>query len=70
MRTFCDARAVKMNRDIQLIPFGLEFGFAFGANIGLGYHNEIQNDEQNKYRHGNKVPRDIEVAAKPIDLAG
>jgi hypothetical protein len=70
MRAFCDTGAVEMNRDIYLIPLGLKFGFTFGADIGFGNHSEIQNNEQNQYRHGNKVPRDIEVAAKPIDLAG
>ena len=59
-----------MDRDIYLIPFGLEFGFAFGADIGLGNHNAIQNNEQNKYRNGYKIPRNIKVTAKPIHLTG
>ena len=57
-----------MDRDIYLIPFRLELGFAFRADIRLGNHNEIQSNKQNKYRNNYKIPRDIEMATKPINL--
>ena len=59
-----------MDRDIYLIPFRLEFGFAFRADIRLGNHNEIQSNKQNKYRNNYKIPRNIGMASKPIDLTG
>ena len=59
-----------MDRDIYLIPFGLEFGFAFGADIGFRNHNKIQDGKQNEYRNDYKIPRNIEMASKPIDPAG
>ena len=59
-----------MDRDIYLIPFRLELGFAFRADIRLGNHNEIQNNKQNKYRNSYKIPRNIEMASKPIDPTG
>ena len=67
IRTFCDARIVKMDRNIYLIPFRLELGFAFRADIRLGNHNEIQSNKQNKYRNNYKIPRNIEMTSKPID---
>ena len=69
-RTFCNSRIAKMDRDIYLIPFRLELGFAFRADIRLGNHNEIQSNKQNKYRNNYKIPRNIEMASKPIDPTG
>ena len=57
-----------MNSDIYLIPFRLKFGFAFRADIRLGNHNAVQNNGQDKYRDCYKIPRDIEMATKPINL--
>ena len=59
-----------MNCNIYLIPFGLEFGFTFGADIGFINHNKIQDDKQNEYRNDYKIPRNIEMASKPIAPAG
>ena len=65
---FCDTRTVAMNSDIYLIPFRLKFGFAFRADIRLENHNAVQNNGQDKYRDCYKIPRDIEMATKPINL--
>ena len=70
IRTLCNAIAVKMYCNINLIPFWLELGFAFRADIRLGNHNEIQNNKQNKYRNSYKIPRNIEMASEPIDPTG
>ena len=70
IRTFCDAIAVKMDCNIELIPFWLEFGFAFRAYVCFGYHNHIQNDKQDNYGNGYKIPWNIKMTAKPINLTG
>ena len=70
IRTLCNASAVKMDCNIDLIPFWLEFGFAFRAHVCFGYHNHIQNDKQDNYGNGYKIPRNIEMASKPIDPTG
>jgi len=70
IRTLCNASAVKMYCNINLIPFRLEFGFTFRAYVCLGYHNHIQNDKQDNYGNGYKIPWNIKVTAKPINLTG
>ena len=70
IRTLCNASAVKMYCNINLIPFWLEFGFTFRAYVCFGYHNHIQNDKQDNYGNGYKIPWNIKVTAKPIHLTG
>ena len=70
MRTLCNASTVKMYCNINLIPFWLEFGFTFRAYVCFGYHNHIQNDKQDNYGNGYKIPWNIKVTAKPIYLTG
>ena len=68
--TFCDARIIEMDCNIYLIPLGFEFGFTFRAYVCFGYHNHIQNDKQDNYWNGYKIPWNIKVTAKPINLTG
>ena len=68
--TFCDARIIEMDCNIYLIPFGFEFGFTFWTNVCFRYYNYIQDNKQDKYGNGYKIPRDIEMATKPIHLTG
>lgn len=68
--TFCDARIIEMDYNIYLIPLGFEFGFTFGTNVCFRYYNYIQDNKQDKYGNGYKIPRDIEMATKPIRLTG
>ena len=67
---FCDARIIEMDCNIYLIPFGFEFGFTFWTNVCFRYYNYIQDNKQDKYGNGYKIPRDIEMATKPIHLTG
>ena len=68
--TFCDARIIEMDCNIYLIPLGFEFGFTFWTNVCFRYYNYIQDNKQDKYGNGYKIPRDIEMATKPIHLTG
>ena len=68
--TFCDARIIEMDYNIYLMPLGFEFGFTFGTNVCFRYYNYIQDNKQDKYGNGYKIPRDIEMATKPIRLTG
>ena len=68
--TFCDARIIEMDCNIYLIPFGFEFGFTFWTNVCFRYYNYIQDNKQDKYGNGYKIPRNIEMTAKPINLTG
>ena len=70
IRTLCNASAVKMYCNINLIPFWIEFGFTFRAYVCFGYHNHIQNDKQDNYGNDYKIPWNIKVTAKPIHLTG
>ena len=70
IRTFCDARTVKMDRNIYLIPFRLEFSFAFRTNVCFWYYNDVQDDKQDKYRNSYKIPWYIEMTTEPINLTG
>ena len=70
IRTFCDARIVKMDRNIYLIPFRLEFSFTFWTNVCFWYYNDVQDDKQDKYRNSYKIPWYIEMTTEPIHLTG
>ena len=70
IRTFCDARIVKMDRNIYLIPFRLEFSFTFWTNVCFWYYNDVQDDKQDKYRNSYKIPWYIEMTTEPINLTG
>ena len=68
--TFCDARTIEMDGNIYLIPFGFEFGVTFWTNVCVRYDHDIQDNKQDTYGNGDKIPRDIEMATKPIHLTG
>ena len=68
MRAFSDTRPVKVDRNIDVVPLGLEFRMAFGANVRFGKHVEIQHNGKDQNRNSNKIPRNVEVISKPIDL--
>ncbi len=67
IRTLSYTGSANMDRNVRLIPFWLEFGFAFGTNVCLGNYNEIRYNENNKYRNSYKIPLNVIVTAKPIN---
>ena len=60
---------VQMEKDRKLIPFGFEFCFAIGADIGFGKHKDIQHSQHEDNENCHQIPRQINDVAKQIHLA-
>ena len=74
MGAFGNAFAVHVYTDGIIVPLRLDFGLAFGANVGAGKNDQIGHsngyDDKENSRKYNRVPRRLHRFPKPIDLAG
>lgn len=74
MGAFGDSLAVHVYADGKIVPLRLDFGLAFGANVGAGKNDQIGHsngyDDKENCRKYNRVPRRLHRFPKPIDLAG
>lgn len=68
--TSADSFAHVVDRSVEVMPFGLKFGVALGANKGLGHNYNISQNQNYRNGNGYNVPLDVSSLSKPIYLAG
>ena len=55
---------------VEVIPFGLKFGIALGADKSFGHDYNVSQNQNYRYGNCNDVPCDVTSLSKPIYRAG
>ena len=67
--TFCNPFITVVNICKQMIPFRLDFRAATWAYISSGHDIDMREDEDDRNRHSNHIPRYIIGSIKPVYTA-